>query len=85
MVLQESGRAISGHCFADISQLRALGYEPANQFEDGLEELVRWLSAQTVEEAFPMRTRNCSGEVWQLDSRSTSHRQAICQVFRLGS
>lgn len=30
------------HCFADISQLRALGFSPAVSLEEGLRELVEW-------------------------------------------
>jgi len=35
------------HCFADISRIRSLGYEPKISFEDGLRELVEW--GRTVE------------------------------------
>jgi dTDP-L-rhamnose 4-epimerase len=37
------------HCFADISQARALlGYEPRVSFEEGLAELVEWLEGQAA-------------------------------------
>jgi dTDP-L-rhamnose 4-epimerase len=35
------------HCFADISRIRAqLGYEPKCRFEDGVQELVKWVAEQ---------------------------------------
>jgi dTDP-L-rhamnose 4-epimerase len=35
------------HCFADISRIRAaLGYEPRYRFEEGVRELVAWVSQQ---------------------------------------
>jgi dTDP-L-rhamnose 4-epimerase len=35
------------HCFADISRIReAIGYEPRVRFEDGVRELVAWVSDQ---------------------------------------
>lgn len=37
------------HCFADISQARALlGYEPRVSLEEGLQELVGWLEGQVA-------------------------------------
>jgi dTDP-L-rhamnose 4-epimerase len=37
------------HCFADISHARrVLGYEPRISFEEGLAELVQWLSGQAA-------------------------------------
>jgi len=37
------------HCFADIAYARqALGYAPRVRFEEGLEELVAWLSSREV-------------------------------------
>lgn len=39
------------HCFADISQARALiGYEPTVSFEQGISELAEWLREQTAED-----------------------------------
>jgi dTDP-L-rhamnose 4-epimerase len=36
------------HCYADISKIEnALGYEPRVKFEDGVRELVSWVSEQT--------------------------------------
>jgi dTDP-L-rhamnose 4-epimerase len=40
------------HCYADISQIQALGYEPKVRFEDGIAELVDWVHSQTAEDAF---------------------------------
>jgi dTDP-L-rhamnose 4-epimerase len=35
------------HCFADITRIReSIGYAPRVQFEDGVHELVRWVSTQ---------------------------------------
>ena len=35
------------HCFADITRIReSIGYEPRVRFEDGVHELVAWVSAQ---------------------------------------
>jgi dTDP-L-rhamnose 4-epimerase len=35
------------HCFADITRIReAIGYEPRYRFEDGVRELVNWVSQQ---------------------------------------
>ncbi|RLI76571.1 nucleoside-diphosphate sugar epimerase [Archaeoglobales archaeon] len=30
------------HCFADISKIKKLGYEPKVSFEEGMKELVKW-------------------------------------------
>lgn len=39
------------HCFADIGLARnVLGYQPEINFEDGIEELARWLAGQTAED-----------------------------------
>lgn len=39
------------HCFADINLARnVLGYQPRIRFEDGVEELARWLASQTAED-----------------------------------
>ena len=40
------------HCYADISRIRALGYEPKVRFEDGIAELVAWVSSQTAVDRF---------------------------------
>lgn len=41
------------HCFADISLAeRVLGYRPAVRFEQGLEELARWLEGQVAKDHF---------------------------------
>ena len=35
------------HCFADTTRIRSLlGYEPKYRFEDGVQELVTWVSQQ---------------------------------------
>ncbi|MEA3163241.1 MAG: dTDP-L-rhamnose 4-epimerase, partial [Verrucomicrobiota bacterium] len=39
------------NCFADISKAREiLGYKPLIELEQGLEELVEWLSTQSAED-----------------------------------
>ena len=38
------------HCYADISNLRALGFAPSVPFEDGLRELVEWGQAVSAED-----------------------------------
>ncbi len=40
------------HCYADISRIEALGYEPKIRFEDGVAELVEWVRAQRATDAF---------------------------------
>ncbi len=41
------------HCYADISRIRnALGYEPSVTFEDGVEDLTRWVRSQVAEDKF---------------------------------
>jgi dTDP-L-rhamnose 4-epimerase len=47
------------HCFADITRIRRLlGYEPQVRFEEGVGDLVRWVSRQQgVEDAVAEATR----------------------------
>jgi dTDP-L-rhamnose 4-epimerase len=40
------------HCYADASRLAALGYTPRVRFEDGVAELVGWVSRQQAEDGF---------------------------------
>jgi dTDP-L-rhamnose 4-epimerase len=40
------------HCFADISRIQALGYQPRVRFEDGVAELVDWVRTQTAVDGF---------------------------------
>lgn len=40
------------HCFADIASLQALGFQPKVRFEDGVAELVDWVSRQQAEDRF---------------------------------
>jgi dTDP-L-rhamnose 4-epimerase len=40
------------HCFADISRIQALGYQPQVRFEDGVGELVEWVRSQTAVDGF---------------------------------
>jgi dTDP-L-rhamnose 4-epimerase len=48
------------HCFADIDKGRAsLGFEPRVAFEDGLDELARYLADQIAED----RTENATQEL----------------------
>ena len=34
------------HCFADISRIQAMGYQPTVRFEEGMAELVEWVRSQ---------------------------------------
>jgi dTDP-L-rhamnose 4-epimerase len=45
------------HCFADVSRLCALGYQPRVQFEDGINELVNWVRSQTAVDGFEQARR----------------------------
>lgn len=51
---QITGRYRAGdirHCFSDIGVARTvLGYQPKVEFDDGIEELARWLTNQTPED-----------------------------------
>jgi len=38
------------HCYADISKIQRLGFEPAMSFEDGMQELVAWGETQEAED-----------------------------------
>ena len=38
------------HCFADVSRIRAQGYQPRVRFEDGINELVTWVRRQAAED-----------------------------------
>lgn len=40
------------HCFADISRIRELGYEPAVRFEYGMAELIEWVRLQSAVDHF---------------------------------
>ena len=40
------------HCFPDISQLQTFGYSPKFSFEEGLDELVEWVSSQNSTDSF---------------------------------
>jgi len=40
------------HCFADISKLAALGYEPQITFEQGAVETIDWVRSQTATDDF---------------------------------
>ena len=48
------------HCIADISKIRSLlGYEPKVKLEDGLQELLVWVGAQTADD----RLENAAAEL----------------------
>ena len=50
-----SGRFRQGdirHCFADISAIRAIGFEPRVELADGLEELSAWAAEAEAEDRF---------------------------------
>ena len=51
-VAKESRAGDIRHCFADISRIGALGYQPRVRFEDGVSELVEWVRAQTAVDQF---------------------------------
>lgn len=36
------------HCYADISKISALGYRPRVSFEEGIQDLVKWVRGQTA-------------------------------------
>lgn len=40
------------HCFANVSRLQALGYQPQMHFEEGMAELVDWVRSQTAVDGF---------------------------------
>ncbi len=40
------------HCFADVSRLQALGYQPGVRFEDGVKELTDWVRSQEAVDSF---------------------------------
>lgn len=42
------------HCYANISKIRRLGFEPAVSFEDGMRELVEWGETQQAEDMSEM-------------------------------
>lgn len=49
------------HCYADISRLKALGYQPKVRFEDGIEELVGWVGQQQAEDRFEKAREELKG------------------------
>jgi dTDP-L-rhamnose 4-epimerase len=51
------------HCYADISAIGELGFSPRVALEDGVEELVSWVSQQTSEDRVP-------GALAELERRS---------------
>jgi dTDP-L-rhamnose 4-epimerase len=40
------------HCYADISRIQALGYQPQVRFEDGVADLVEWVRSQSPVDRF---------------------------------
>jgi dTDP-L-rhamnose 4-epimerase len=40
------------HCFADISRIRMMGYQPQVRYEDGVAELVEWVRSQRAQDSF---------------------------------
>ncbi|MCB0509679.1 MAG: SDR family NAD(P)-dependent oxidoreductase [Bacteroidetes bacterium] len=51
-VLEEYRMGDIRHCYADISKLKALGYEPKVDFEMGVKELVSWVGKQKAVDSF---------------------------------
>jgi len=47
-VTQQFRKGDIRHCYADISNISALGYRPKVRFEDGIQELVEWVRGQTA-------------------------------------
>jgi dTDP-L-rhamnose 4-epimerase len=45
------------HCFADIRRIQSLGYRPRVQFEEGIAELVEWVSSQQPADHFEQAHR----------------------------
>jgi dTDP-L-rhamnose 4-epimerase len=39
------------HCFADISRIQAMGYEPQTSFQEGMAKWVEWVRSQTAADA----------------------------------
>jgi len=41
------------HCYADISKIeKVLGFKPAVKFEDGVEDLIRWVKTENPKDLF---------------------------------
>ncbi|MCB0253747.1 MAG: SDR family NAD(P)-dependent oxidoreductase [Anaerolineae bacterium] len=40
------------HCFADISRIETLGFQPKVQLEDGISELTGWVRSQSIVDRF---------------------------------
>jgi len=49
------------HCYADTRRLNELGYSPRVRFEDGVAELVEWVSRQQAEDTFEKARAELSG------------------------
>jgi dTDP-L-rhamnose 4-epimerase len=49
------------HCFADISRLQQLGYQPRVRFEDGGAELVDWARSQETVDKLEQARRELTG------------------------
>jgi dTDP-L-rhamnose 4-epimerase len=40
------------HCYADITKIKKLGFEPKVRFEDGIDDLITWVRSQISEDLF---------------------------------
>jgi len=40
------------HCYADISKIKAIGFEPKMDFEEGMKELVEWAKSEEAVDLF---------------------------------
>ena len=49
------------HCYADISEISKLGYQPGIEFEDGIADLVDWVRKQQAMDSFEFARAELQG------------------------